>query len=211
MANVYLQDSTLTDIGNAIRSKTGNTDLLLPSQMPAAIQSISGGGSGDLPDYSTMTTGAFTPTTGRHYITMSDFGYTSTDEFIDEMKLVIWMGKAQNANATQTNSNFYNCVYTFIPEQAKSRQIIDESNGTVLYPISVMAYVTTSTNLFWTGYNGRSSANWITVNYVLFPNTDKDRLTLNFWDNVDKRYRQIGSTNYAFPSGNAIRYWRIRK
>lgn len=51
MANVYLKDSTLSAIGDAIRSKTGGTGLLLPSQMPAAIQSITTGGSsggGDL-------------------------------------------------------------------------------------------------------------------------------------------------------------------
>ena len=49
MANVYLQDSTLTSIGNAIRSKTGETGLLLPREMPAAIQSITTGGSGVTP------------------------------------------------------------------------------------------------------------------------------------------------------------------
>lgn len=44
MGKVYLQDSTLTAIGNAIREKTNSTGLMLPSAMPAAIQSIKGGG-----------------------------------------------------------------------------------------------------------------------------------------------------------------------
>lgn len=44
MANVYLQDSTLTSIADAIRSKLQTTDTYRPGQMPAAIQSISGGG-----------------------------------------------------------------------------------------------------------------------------------------------------------------------
>lgn len=51
MGTVYLQDSTLTAIGNAIRSKTGESGLLLPSQMPSAIQGITtggGGGTGDI-------------------------------------------------------------------------------------------------------------------------------------------------------------------
>ena len=40
MANVYLKDSTLTSIGSAIRDKTGESTLYLPSQMPDAIRSI---------------------------------------------------------------------------------------------------------------------------------------------------------------------------
>lgn len=45
MANVYLQDSTLTAIGDAIRQKTGKEALILPKDMPTEIASISGGGS----------------------------------------------------------------------------------------------------------------------------------------------------------------------
>lgn len=44
MANVYLKDSTLTAIGDAIRAKAGNTNLLLPSEMPAAITNLPSGG-----------------------------------------------------------------------------------------------------------------------------------------------------------------------
>ena len=39
----------LTAIGNAIRSKTGGTDLIPLADMPAAIEGISGGGSGFWP------------------------------------------------------------------------------------------------------------------------------------------------------------------
>lgn len=47
MAKCFIEDTTLTSIGNAIRAKTGGTDLMLPSAMPAAIEGIvSGGGSG---------------------------------------------------------------------------------------------------------------------------------------------------------------------
>lgn len=49
MANVYLKDTTLKSIGNAIREKTGSSDLLLPGDMPNAIASIvAGGGGGSL-------------------------------------------------------------------------------------------------------------------------------------------------------------------
>lgn len=48
MAKCFIQDTTLTAIGDAIRTKTGRTDLMLPSAMPNAIAGIvSGGGSGD--------------------------------------------------------------------------------------------------------------------------------------------------------------------
>ena len=47
MANVLIEESTLKDIGNAIRSKTGKTDLILPSNMATEISGITGGGSGD--------------------------------------------------------------------------------------------------------------------------------------------------------------------
>lgn len=44
MAKVYLEDSELTNIGNAIRNKNGATTMYLPSEMPAAIDAIEGGG-----------------------------------------------------------------------------------------------------------------------------------------------------------------------
>ena len=47
MAKCFIQDSTLTSIADAIRAKTGGTDLMLPSAMPAAIEgivSVSGSG-----------------------------------------------------------------------------------------------------------------------------------------------------------------------
>ena len=47
MAKCFIEDATLTAIGNAIRAKTGGTDLMIPSAMPAAIEGIvSSGGSG---------------------------------------------------------------------------------------------------------------------------------------------------------------------
>ena len=52
MANVYLQDSTLTAIGDAIRTKGGTTAQLYPSEMPAAITNLpSGGGAPEIDFY----------------------------------------------------------------------------------------------------------------------------------------------------------------
>lgn len=48
MSKLFIENSTLTAIGDAIREKTGKTALIAPGAMPAEIKSIvSGGGSGD--------------------------------------------------------------------------------------------------------------------------------------------------------------------
>lgn len=48
MSKVYLEDSELTNIGNAIRAKNGATTKYLPSEMPSAIAAIETGGGGDI-------------------------------------------------------------------------------------------------------------------------------------------------------------------
>lgn len=48
MSKVFIEESTLTAIGNAIRDKTGGTDLIAPLNMPTEINGISTGG-GTLP------------------------------------------------------------------------------------------------------------------------------------------------------------------
>ena len=41
MANVFIDEQVMTDIGNAIRSKTGKADLILPADMASEIEGIS--------------------------------------------------------------------------------------------------------------------------------------------------------------------------
>lgn len=73
MANVYLKDTTLKSIGNAIREKTGETGLLLPSEMANAIANISGGGGGiDL------------PTPGKSKVAMYEGSSSSKYMYIDD-------------------------------------------------------------------------------------------------------------------------------
>lgn len=57
MSKVFIQESTLTAIGDAIREKTGKTDLIAPGNMPAEISNISGGGGGDIPESAFHLTG----------------------------------------------------------------------------------------------------------------------------------------------------------
>ena len=48
MSKVAINEITLTNIGDAIREKTGKTDLIAPGDMPAEIASISTGGGGGI-------------------------------------------------------------------------------------------------------------------------------------------------------------------
>ena len=53
MAKVFIEETTLTAIGDAIRGKTGKTELIDPANMSteiAGIETGSGGGSEDIPD-----------------------------------------------------------------------------------------------------------------------------------------------------------------
>lgn len=50
MANVFIAEETMTAIGEAIREKTGKTELILPANMPAEIKGITGDGSGESSD-----------------------------------------------------------------------------------------------------------------------------------------------------------------
>lgn len=58
MAKVFIQESTLTAIGDAIRSKTGKTELIDPANMSTEIASITtGGGGGGIPEEALTITG----------------------------------------------------------------------------------------------------------------------------------------------------------
>ena len=48
MSKLFIENTTLTAIGDAIREKTGKTDLIAPGDMPAEISSITTGGGGDI-------------------------------------------------------------------------------------------------------------------------------------------------------------------
>jgi hypothetical protein len=58
MAKVFIEESTLTAIGNAIREKTGKTDLIDPANMGTEIASIeAGSGGSDIPEEAFTITG----------------------------------------------------------------------------------------------------------------------------------------------------------
>jgi hypothetical protein len=44
MANIFVEESTMRAIGDAIRGKTGKSEGILPSDMPTEIENIPVGG-----------------------------------------------------------------------------------------------------------------------------------------------------------------------
>ena len=58
MSKVFIEETSLSAIGDAIRAKTGKTELLSPAQMPTEIESIiSGGGGEGIPEEAFTLTG----------------------------------------------------------------------------------------------------------------------------------------------------------
>ena len=57
MSKVFIDESTLTTIGNAIRAKAGTTELIAPQNMGEAITNLPSGGGGDLPEEAFLVTG----------------------------------------------------------------------------------------------------------------------------------------------------------
>ena len=56
MSKVFIEESTLTSIGDAIRAKAGTTELIAPQNMGEAITNLPSGG-GDLPEEALIVTG----------------------------------------------------------------------------------------------------------------------------------------------------------
>lgn len=55
MSKYVIDNETLSSIGNAIRSKTGKSDLIAPGNMPEEIESIEAGGGSSLPSEITLS------------------------------------------------------------------------------------------------------------------------------------------------------------
>ena len=101
MSKVSINESTLTNIGDAIREKTGKTDLIAPGDMPAEIMAIeTGGGGGDLPEEAFKFTGNCT------YL----FAYDKWKWFIEQ-----YGNKITTEGITNAGYMFQNITYERIP------------------------------------------------------------------------------------------------
>ena len=95
MAKVFIEETTLTAIGDAIRGKTGKTALIDPANMSTEIAGIEagGGGGGDIPEE------AFTLSGDCAY----KFSGTGWNWFLD-----MYGSRITTSNLRQINNMFYN-------------------------------------------------------------------------------------------------------
>ena len=74
MSKYVIDNETLSSIGNAIRSKTGKSDLIAPGKMPEEIESIESGGGPSLPSEITLSE----EDSGNYF-----FGYDRANPYLD--------------------------------------------------------------------------------------------------------------------------------
>ena len=98
MSKYVIDNETLSSIGNAIRSKTGKSDLIAPGNMPAEIESIESGGGSSLP--SEITLSEADP--GSNF-----FGYDRANLYLDT-STPVKVNFHRFQNGFYTNSNIEN-------------------------------------------------------------------------------------------------------
>ena len=197
MSKVFINESSLTSIGNAIRGKTGSSELLsVPDGMVAAIESITTGGSGSavLPEELRVITGDVQYLFSKDYATLylKAFGKQITtkdlvnpqmfsgNETIEEVPFDL------NIASGYTNNIFENCYKL---KKIKDINIANPTNtqnslgGCFSYcrslkEIGVIRKPMIS-NLYQT-FNSCYNLNYITIEGAVVENTGIDRLYYTF-------------------------------
>lgn len=198
MSKVFINESSLTSIGNAIRGKTGSSELLsVPDGMVAAIESITtggGGGSAVLPEELKVITGdvenLFTKDYSTHYI--NAFGNQITTRDLVNPRMFSGNGTIEevpfdlNIQSGYTNRMFENCHKL---KKIKNINIADATNTInslnecfydcrSLKEIGVIRNPMIS-NLYQTFYSCHN-LNYITIEGAVVENTGIDRLYYTF-------------------------------
>ena len=119
MSKVFIEENSLTSIGNAIRGKTGSSELLsVPDGMVAAIESITtGGGSAVLPEELRVVTGNVQYLFSRDYATLylKTYGNQITTKDLESPQMFYGNQTIEevpfdlNIASGYTNSIFENC------------------------------------------------------------------------------------------------------
>lgn len=174
MSKVYLEDSTLTNIANAIRAKAGNTTQLLPSEMPAAITSLPSGGGGGIPEYyipipaaneySLGRVGSGTPleynwikipsSASKSELDVTILGFDSAEDFLNRCVYFAFAGKVQYT--TSSLKLRHNKI--ILPWLRNDYQATDASYNTPINDFfsknsDMIAYGTVSTETYGYGLN----------------------------------------------------------
>lgn len=175
MSKVYLEDSTLTNIANAIRAKAGNSTQLLPSEMPAAITALPTGG---IPgyyipipaanEYSLGRVDSGTPleynwikipfSASKSELDVTILGFDSAEDFLNRCVYFAFAGKVQYQSQPSKTTMRYNKI--ILPWLRNDYQATDASYNTAINDFfsknsDMIAYGTVSTET-----NGNYSASY---------------------------------------------------
>lgn len=168
MSKVYLEDSTLTNIANAIRAKAGNSTQLLPSEMPAAITALP---TGDIPGYYIPIPAANEYSLGRvdsgtpleynwikipfsaseSELDVTILGFDSAEDFLNRCVYFAFAGKVQYQSQPSNSKTRYNKI--ILPWLRNDYQATDASYNTAINDFfsknsDMIAYGTVSTETF---------------------------------------------------------------
>lgn len=114
MSKVLITDTTMTDIADAIREKLGTSDTMLPSEMPDAIGSISGGDAcADFSEigYTSAPTDvladiAYSKTIQQEW----DATTTDMDDFYSNRQDLVYLPLIDTSNVESCDSTFSSCI-----------------------------------------------------------------------------------------------------
>lgn len=166
MANVLVQDTSLTAIADAIRSKNGSSTLYKPADMATAITAIPSGG-GSL-DFMTNTTdygsSEWESSSNERSIVLPDA------VAFEDIKFLIGIGGFNNASITAADSGKHN-IYIYCPDLYN---VTIEDQGGVIYHACFGSYPTSYSAYYYQGIdyargnacyrNGTTYFGWITYN-----------------------------------------------
>lgn len=231
MSKVYLEDSTLTNIANAIRAKAGNSTQLLPSEMPAAITALPTGG---IPgyyipipaanEYSLGRVDSGTPleynwikipfSASKTELDVTILGFDSAEDFLNRCVYFAFAGRVYSS--ASGSGLRYNKI--ILPWLRNDYQATDASYNTPINDFfsknsDMIAYGTVSTETY-----GQQSTNYDS-NFGPGVQDAADNMPgcigILHYDSLEEGSAGVNSVPYAFEawalnSTGIITFWRIR-
>lgn len=123
MSEVLIQESTLSAIGNAIRSKTGDSNLMSPAEMVTAINGIEAGGNGSdsesIINYVTKGSYVTFGGTNSNVNGANAFEFTLDPNFVFGIITLQCRMTVQSYNSSTANPTFYNNSYLLRPKNSE--------------------------------------------------------------------------------------------
>lgn len=231
MSKVYLEDSTLTNIANAIRAKAGNSTQLLPREMPAAITALPTGGIPEyyipIPaanEYSLGRVDSGTPleynwikipfSVSKSELDVTILGFDSAEDFLNRCVYFAFAGRVYSkASGSRLRHN-----KIILPWLRNDYQATDASYNTPINDFfsknsDMIAYGTVSTETY-----GQQSTNYDS-NFGPGVQDAADNMPgcigILHYDSLEGGTSGVNSVPYAFEawalnSTGIITFWRIR-